>query len=670
MSALIERARSHKPVTILTLIGVLVLPAVLGGVLVAALQDPTQRLDTMTAAIVNDDKPVTVNGQLAPLGRQLAAGLVDGTGEKDENLTWVISNEKDAAAGLKNGTYQAVVRIPEGFSAAAVSGGTAVQDPAKPAKQATISVTTATQARAADGLIANQIANVAASTMGSEISQSTLKNVLVGFGTLGDKIGEAANGADKLATGAASAATGAGALPDGATKLADGAGQLSDGAGQLSSGLGAIADGITASQTGANQAGAGLAQGADALAAQGLVPAEVSGVAATAKEKADTAAANTASAAGAVGASAQDLGALAQQCATDPTIPAAFCQKVGAAAASAGAAAAQLGNATKDVYVAAGYADGTVQALSQFNTAATAQVSGQLRTAADGINQLSAGLGQLADGTRQSATGAENLATGATGLQSGAAQLADGATQLSSGIGSLATGTSSLASGLHQAAASLPKHTDSESSSLAEVIANPVKADTTGGMFGPTAVPLLAAVVLWFGGLVSFLVMRPFTASALTSRRASATLALRGFAPAAVIGAAQGMLVAVVVEIVAQYDASRWWGFAGVAMLAGVAFAAVNQALVAALGGLGRWLSAVLGVAALAAGIISTLPGWLATIANLLPTSPAATALLGEDGVGSAVAALVVWALLALIVTTLAVAARRTTSAKRVLAAA
>ncbi|PRB00259.1 hypothetical protein CQ044_19015 [Microbacterium sp. MYb64] len=657
MSALIERARTHKPITALTLIGVLLLPAVLGGVLVAALQDPTQRLDTMTAAIVNDDEPVTVNGQLAPLGRQLSAGLVDGTGKKDENLTWVISNEKDAAAGLKDGTYQAVVRIPKDFSAAAVSGGSAVQDPAKSAEKATISVTTAPQARAADGLIANQIAATAASTMGSEISKSTLQNVLVGFGTLGDKIGEAADGADKLAAGAASAATGAAALPDGATKLADGAGQLADGASQLSNGLGTIANGITSAQTGANQAGAGLAQGADALQAQGLVPDGVSGVAGTTKAKADAATA------GAVTVE-QSLSALVTTC-SDPNnnVPATFCDEVKTASGQAETAVTRAGTASV-------YADNTVTALSQFNTAATSTLADKFRTAADGVNQLAAGLGQLADGTSQSAIGAGNLATGATGLQSGATQLADGATQLGTGIGSLATGTSSLASGLHQAADSLPKRTDSQASSLASVVADPVKADTSGGMFGPTAIPLLAAVVLWFGSLASFLVMRAFTARALTSRRASASLALRGFAPAAAIGAAQGLLVALVVEIVAKYDPSRWWGFAGVAVLAGIAFAAVNQALVAVLGGIGRWISAVMGVAALGAGIISTLPGWLATIAGFLPTSPAATALLGEEGTGAAIAALAVWAVLALIATTLAVTARRTTSVRAVLAPA
>lgn len=657
LSTLIERARTHKPITALTLIGVLLLPAVLGGVLVAALQDPTQHLDTMTAAIVNDDEPVKVDGQLAPLGRQLSAGLVKGTGSKDENLTWVISNEKDATAGLADGTYQAVVRIPKDFSAAAVSGGSAIQDPGAAAKQATISVTTAPQARAADGLIANQIATTAAATMGTTISKSTMQNVLVGFSTLGDKIGQAADGADQLANGAKSAATGAAALPDGATQLADGAGRLADGAAQLSNGLGTIANGITSAQTGANRLGAGLAQGADALREQGLVPAELS----TAANGAAQASAGVKSGLDSLSSGLSDLSA---NCAAQAG--AAFCEALAKSAAGASALAAPDGPAA----AAALASDGTATGLAQLDAQATSTLSGQLRAAADGVNQLSGGLGQLADGTTQSATGAGDLATGATGLQSGATQLADGATQLSTGIGSLATGTTSLASGLHQAADSLPKRTDGQASSLAEVVADPVAADTSGGMFGPTAIPLLTAVVLWFGGLVSFLVMRAFTARALTSRRPSALLALRAFAPAAALGAGQGLLVALVVEIVAKYEPSRWWGFAGVAVLAGVAFAAVNQALVAVLGGIGRWLAAVIGVAALGAGIISTLPGWLAGIASFLPTSPAATALLGGDGTGSAIAALVVWTVLALLATTLAVTARRTTTAKAVLALA
>ena len=104
MTLPIERARSRRPVTWLTVLGVLLLPAVLGGILVTALYNPTERLNEISAAIVNDDEPVTVNGQYTPLGRQLAAGLVEGSDDFDSNLTWVLSNDDDAAEGLADGT--------------------------------------------------------------------------------------------------------------------------------------------------------------------------------------------------------------------------------------------------------------------------------------------------------------------------------------------------------------------------------------------------------------------------------------------------------------------------------------------------------------------------------------------------------------------------------------
>ena len=109
MSMSVERARSRKPITWLTILGVILLPAVIGGILVVALYNPTTRLDTMNAAIVNEDEPVTINGQYVPLGRQLSAGLVEGSGDADGNLTWTISNADDAAAGLADGTYAAAV---------------------------------------------------------------------------------------------------------------------------------------------------------------------------------------------------------------------------------------------------------------------------------------------------------------------------------------------------------------------------------------------------------------------------------------------------------------------------------------------------------------------------------------------------------------------------------
>ncbi|MFC9983488.1 YhgE/Pip family protein [Microbacterium keratanolyticum] len=656
MTTLIERARSRRPVTWLTLLGVLLLPAALGGVLVAALQNPTERLEQMTAAIVNLDEPVTLDGQMVPLGRQLASGLVDG-GDADSNLTWVISNEKDAAKGLTAGTYQAVVTIPEEFSAAATSGGQAVGGADVTPEQATIKVTTAPDGRVADGLITNQIAAVAASTMGTTLAETTLENVLVGFTTIGDQIGTAADGAGQLASGARDAATGAAAIPEGATKLADGAGQLGSGAGALASGLDTIASGTRDAQNGAAQLGAGLIGGADQLVANGIVPQELLGAAAVSQQNADLVAASAPGL-------ATELGALAAECAADPNISATFCGRLGTAAATAG-------EMVRPALTAQGAAAGTASGLSQLAAEAPTQIASSMRTAGDAANALAGGLGQLAAGVDQSAAGARELSTGAGALSSGASELSTGAATLATGLDTLATGTSDLADGLATASRELPSYADGEAANLASVIASPVAADSgDAAMFGPTAIPLLATVVVWFGGLASFIAMRAVTGSALTSRRPSAALAWRALLPAAAIGAGQGLLVALIVQIVAGYDATAWWTFAGVAMVAGVAFAAVNQALVAVFGGVGRWISALIGVIAVATGIISTVPGWLAGIAGFLPTAPASVALIGETGAGSAVVGMLVWAVLSFLATTLAVVRRRTTSAKAVLAAA
>ena len=664
MTLPIERARSRKPITWLTILGVLLLPAAVGGILVAALQNPTERLDSMTAAIVNLDEPVTIDGQLTPLGRQLAAGLVEGSDDFDSNLNWVISNEDDAKDGLADGTYQAVITIPEDFSKAATSSGTAISDgggsASDDAEQATIEVTTPPDGLVADDLITGQIASVAASTMGSMLSEATMGNVLVGFTTLGDQLGDAADGAEQLASGARDAATGAAAIPDGATQLATGASGLSTGASELSTGLTTMADSTRQIAGGATTLGTGLLTGATQLDQNAAGVTALAGAVQTAAGSAQDAAAQSL-------ALMTTIGTMAADC--DRTATPQLCDQLDAAFADAQTLAGSAGTAS-------GYlntrqngnpstAEGIATLPATFSTLATS-----MRDAGTGASSIAAGLNQLAtDGLDKSAAGAAQLSDGAAQLSDGAAQLSEGAGDLAAGLDTLATGTGDLAGGLRTASDSLPSFTDEQSTSLASVMADPVTTNAqTDTIFGPTAIPLLAAVVLWFGGLASFIVMRAHTERTLTSRRSSAGLALRALAPAAAIGAGQGLLVALIVQIVASYDAGTWWAFAGIAVLAGIAFAAVNQALVAVFGGIGRWIGALVGVLAVATGLISTVPGWLAAVGAALPTASAFSGLI--DANGAAAAALVVWGVLSLVVTTLAIALRRTTSAKAVLASA
>jgi putative membrane protein len=659
MTLHIERARSRRPITWLTLVGVLLLPVLIGGILVAALYNPAERLDNMSAAIVNEDEPVTIDDQYVPLGRQLTAGLVEGSDDIESNLDWTISNADDAAAGLADGTYQAVVTIPSNFSAAATStapGGTP--------EQATIEVSTPPDSKVVDDAITAQVTSAAASIMGRQLSQVYLENVFLGFTTLGDQLGTAADGAHELADGAQQAADGAAALPDGISQLGSGASQLATGAGSLAGGLDQIASGTAASAGGAGQLAAGL----DTAAAQ-VNNQELVGAAQASAAYAATAASQTAALAQEVGGLAQTLGGLAGQCIAEGG-SATFCASLGAAAATAGGAATDAVAAATSAGTASGYAAPTAAGIQQL----TSQTSAGLTDAANQTRTLASGLTQLADGTAQSATGARGLESGAAQLADGATQAADGATSLATGVQSLAGGTSTLADGLDQASTALPSYTDSDATSLATVVSDPVATDGVGtSLFGASAVPLLATLALWFGGLGTFVALQAASRRALTSRSPSAALALRGLAPAAGLGAVQGLLVAIVVQLAASYDFGQWSLFAALCVIAGVAFAAVNQALVAVFGGAGRWLAALVGVLAVATGVVSTVPGVLSDAAALLPTAPAyngmLAALTDAGGLGAAIAGLLIWTGLAFIATTIAVARRRVARSGDLLAA-
>jgi len=720
MTLPIERSRSRKPVTWLTVLGVLLLPVLIGGILVAALYNPTERLESMSAAIVNNDEPVTLNGQMVPLGRQLTAGLVKGSDDAASNLDWTISNTEDAKEGLADGTYQAVVTIPKGFSAAALSSGQQLSGADESAEQATIHVSTAPDARVIDDAITAQVSQTAATVLGQTLSSSTLENVFLSFTTLGDQLGDAADGASDLADGAKQTAdgtvsladgirklsTGASTLADAADGIASGVGKLGDGASGVASGVSALADGASSWASGAQNAADGLdtwATGAGTLAdstrklSDGLSQAAsgLSQVPEIPQEVVDATnqlAANSEQIKTGVNDAVTQLDQLVAECAAQGGSEE-LCATLEQVTATAKGALPQV----NDVIDQSGTIAKGVEGLSQLSQLGTGlgRLSDGMSQVADGMDGLakgatdaSAGVDKLADGATSLASGASQASSGASQLATGASQAADGASQwadgahtwadgadqtatgadtLATGVGKLADGAGSLSSGLAKASDALPSFTDEQATSLASVVADPVAAKGLGdNMFGTSAIPLLAMLALWFGGLGSFIALQAVSRRALTSRRPSALLALRSLAPAAVIGAAQGLLVAGVVQIAASYDWGTWSLFAVVCVIAGVAFAAVNQALVAVFGGAGRWIGALIGVFAVATGVVSTVPGVLVAIASWLPTAPGMTAgmaaLTSASGLGAGIAGLVIWALLAFGATILAVMRRRSTT--------
>ena len=222
MASLITRLSKNSAKTegkprILTLAALIFVPLIVVGTLMWALWNPTDRLDNVTAAIVNNDEPVTINGQLTPLGRLLTAGLVDGA-DGASNYNWEITDAAEAKKGLESGKYVAAVTIPKNFSKVATSSFSDASNP----QQAIIDVTSSDKTRLVDDAITTAITSTAVNMLNQQLSASYIENVLIGFSTLSESLGKAASGAHDLSNGL-------GTLSDGATQLSTGASQFSNG---------------------------------------------------------------------------------------------------------------------------------------------------------------------------------------------------------------------------------------------------------------------------------------------------------------------------------------------------------------------------------------------------------------------------------------------------------
>lgn len=629
MSAQMNRLRGGRAVNWRTIIGLLLVPLTAAGVLLWGLWNPTERLDTVTAAVVNLDEPVKVDGQLVPLGRVLAAELIDGDAET--NFTWQLTDEEDAAAGLRDGRYATVVTIPENFSAAATSSSAAASGDVSKAKTATIDIETSERGRLLDAALSGIVTTTATSVLNEQLGSQFVGGIFVGMTEIGKGIDQAADGATQLANGGQALASGADQLASGATELANGTQKLAEGTSALSSGAAGLAGGVSDLAAGTKMAAEGEAQLA------GLADIYVGG------------------ANGVLGGLQSTAPQLVTQLQTlydlfnNDVIP----PPSGAAKQDV---LDQLQLAIDELTVMQGQ-------LGQLIGAGEA-LRGGVRASADGQAKLAGGAEQLAAGATQFASGAAELAAGTPTLAAGTSQLAAGVGELATGAHQAADGTTSLAGGLKEAANGIPNYTKSERDRLGEIATRPVEAKgASDELFNASGVPLFAGIALWAGAFASFLVLAPLWRRTREAARGVGYVTLRSALPAAGLGALQGAVVGAILPVLLGYNFSQGLGFFGLALLAGVAFSLVNQGLSALFGGFGRFVSFALLVVAFAIGVISTAPPLLQAIGDGSPIGALfegfQAVAMGASGVGGAAFALAVWGLAGLALTAFAVARSR-----------
>ena len=645
----VSSVKAHR-----VLIGVLLVPVLLGTLIVWSLGDRAEQVEQVPAAVVNLDKPVLKKGE-KPIaaGRLLAAGLTSPAEADRESLGWQLTDAEDAARGLESGDYYAVLTVPKDFSQT-LSRSLNGNDP----EQAAITVRSLDASSTVVSEISEQVARISAERLGERVTTTYLNTVFGETDQLAGKLGEAADGADRLAEGTTQLGAGSEELATGLGELADGADRLATGSQKLSGGAGELADGTSRLATGARQLADGTQQLAGGLGAlerrTDPLPSQTDRLADGAADIAR----------GVDGYSKLLLG-WSEAC-KDPIIAARaarLCVATERAVGVDGSRAREFSQGAQQL------ADGTRQLADGMP-----ELTGAIDQAAGGAAELATGADRLADGTQKLATGAAEVADGAAKLSEGAGRLAEGAGQASDGAGRLADGTAELGSGseeladgLQRGADAIPVYDDEERRDLAGVIAEPVAAEQAQDRATPDGrtqvAPGAIAFALWLGAFVTFL-MRPALPERLLRRASSASrLAGGGLLPAVLVGAAQAVLLFVALLALGADPAAP--GATLLLMLvASAAFAAVNQAFVAVLGRRRGWLwtIAFTGVQVVSLGGViplDTAPWPLQLLNGALPVPSAAngltvTVLDGPGSVAAAVAVLVAWALAGFVATVLA----------------
>lgn len=663
-----------------TILGLLLVPLTVAGVFLWGLWNPVERLGTVTAAVVNLDEPVEMDGQLVPLGRVLAAELIAGSSDGSAsdpdrvNFTWVLTDEADASDGLEDGRYATSITIPQDFSAAATS----LADGPETARAATIYIAESERGRLLDTALSSIVTQTATGVLNQQLGEQFVGNVLIGMTTLSDGIAGAADGANQLADGGNQLAEGTRALADGTNQLADGTGQLASGASalvggatELSSGTAELAGGASALAEGA----AGLAGGAAGLAAGAQEAADggqelAGGVAAYV----DNINAIASGLQGGLGMVASPLEQLRDLIVSD-TIPL-------PEGVSKDEMLTMLNQAIEQVNLLA--SDNPQSPLFQLQEGGSALAAGVAQSAA-GQQELATGLQAYAGGVSQFSAGVNDLANGAGALSGGAAEfssglatfsggvselaaqtpeLAAGANELADGAAAAAEGVETLAGGLDEAVAGIPTYTEDESQVMAQTAVESVRAEgESGELFNSSGVPLFAGIALWAGALATFLVLSPLWARTREAARGVFALTARSIAPAVLLGGAQGAIAGAILPIALGYDFGAGAAFFGLALLAGVAFGLLVQGLSARFGGFGRFVAFALLVIAFTVGIVSTVPGPLAAVGDASPLGAAFTGFQaiasGVAGAGGAALLLALWSFAGIALTAWAVVRKR-----------
>lgn len=252
----------------LLLVAIVLIPFVYSFCFLTSAWDPYGNTGQVPVAVVNEDKPTTLEGKKINVGAQTIANL-----KNNDQLGWHFVSAKQAAEGLKDNKYYTVITIPKNFSKNAAT----VLSPHP--KQMKMTYKTNGSLNYISEVMSQVGADKLNSQIRAKVTNAFASTLFAQVGQIGKQIGTAAKGATQLSDGIVTLDNGVNQytvgvsqvhdglqtlkvavspLSSGVQQLADGSDQLYDGLSQLNSKVPALTDGVSKLYAGSDQEAAGL----------------------------------------------------------------------------------------------------------------------------------------------------------------------------------------------------------------------------------------------------------------------------------------------------------------------------------------------------------------------------------------------------------------------------
>ena len=585
---------------IATLVAVVILPLIYGGLYLWAFWDPYGKLDNLPIAIVNEDTCAYKSDKKDKKQYCFGQDLVDKLSD-EKQMNWQFVDRKTAEDGLKNKKYYTLSVIPQNFSKNILSIDT--DNP----EQAKIEF----QARQASSFMASKFSDTAfikiKAALNEKISKEYFDNIFSETRDSVKDLQKAADGAGDLVNGLVKAKDGSKDLYDGIDKANSGAVDLKRGLVSLHEGGEKLANGVNDALTGTIT----LTNGAATLN-NGLV--------------------NLSS------------GTSQLQIATDSLISG---QTGVIGYINAYIMAHPEVSASAELQTALSYANAVSGGLAQMKTG--------IVSTNQGMTQLVTGSGALENGLQNLSVGVSNLATGSASLRDNLSSAVDGSQSLISGLEKLKDGEKDLGDGLIEAtngaaelrdklsdsvAENIKKTNENKNAAQSEVMSKPVDihdvsidiVNNNGTGFAPYFIPLS----LWVGGMAIFF---------LVDLEIKNKNKFKKFLPKLIISTMVSVIQVLVLDLVLTrflgLKVNHWWGFLEFSLWLGICMMLIQLYLTLSLGLAGKFVGIVLLMLQLTSSAgsypIETAPVFFQKIGPFLPMTYGVSAfreLISGDNMG------------------------------------